>query len=120
MMEQKELCIRCGKPTPYHPDTPITIRRYYVEGAGQLCEECWLKQYGEVETVEHNGVVKMPSLAMYNITPPKDPAEFEKICMDYLSHKYDADASIYGRMLFTPILIAKLIVIFQIHDKMTE
>ena len=25
-----------------------------------------------------------------------------------------------SRLLFTPILIAKLIVIFQIHDKMTE
>jgi len=39
----------------------------------------------------------MPSLAMYRITPPTDSAEFEKICMDYLAHKYNADASLYGR-----------------------
>ena len=39
----------------------------------------------------------MPSLAMYTITPPTDPAEFEKICMDYLMNKYDADATLYGR-----------------------
>jgi hypothetical protein len=41
-----ELCIRCNKPTPYHPDTPITLRRYYVEGSGQLCPLCWQELYG--------------------------------------------------------------------------
>ena len=44
-MEQKELCIRCNKPTPYHPDTPIMLRRYYVEGSGQLCEKCFYELY---------------------------------------------------------------------------
>ena len=44
-MEQKELCIRCNKPTPYHPNTPITLRRYYVEGSGQLCEKCFRELY---------------------------------------------------------------------------
>ncbi len=39
----------------------------------------------------------MPSLAMYRITPPTDPVEFEKICKDYLAHKYDGEAQIYGR-----------------------
>lgn len=41
-----ELCIRCNKQTLYHPDTPITLRRYYVEGSGQLCEKCWRVVYG--------------------------------------------------------------------------
>lgn len=41
----KELCIRCNKPTPYHPNTPITLRRYYVEGSGQLCEKCFYELY---------------------------------------------------------------------------
>ena len=41
----KELCIRCGKPTPYHPNTPITLRRYFVEGSGQLCEQCYFTLY---------------------------------------------------------------------------
>ena len=43
---EKELCIRCNKPTPYHPNTPITLRRYYVEGSGQLCPLCWQELYG--------------------------------------------------------------------------
>ena len=34
MNQEFELCIRCNKPTPYHPNTPITLRRYYVEGSG--------------------------------------------------------------------------------------
>ena len=37
----KELCIRCGKPTPYDTNTPITLRRYYIEGSGQLCQDCF-------------------------------------------------------------------------------
>ena len=45
MDEQKELCIRCNKPTPYHPNTPIMLRRYFVEGSGQLCEKCFYELY---------------------------------------------------------------------------
>jgi len=45
MMEQKELCIRCGKPTLYDINTPITLRRYYIEGSGQLCERCFYELY---------------------------------------------------------------------------
>ena len=44
-----ELCARCGKPTPYPVETPITLRRYFVEGAGQLCPQCFRKLYGENE-----------------------------------------------------------------------
>lgn len=33
-----EKCIRCGKPTSYHPNIAITLRRYFVEGSGQLCD----------------------------------------------------------------------------------
>ena len=41
MKAMTDLCVRCGKPTAYDPSTPITLRRYFVEGAGQLCEECY-------------------------------------------------------------------------------
>jgi len=44
-MMAKELCIRCGKPTIYYPDTPITLRRYYIEGSGQLCPDCFAILY---------------------------------------------------------------------------
>lgn len=42
---EKELCVRCGKETAYDPSTPIEMRRWYVEGAGQLCEKCWIALY---------------------------------------------------------------------------
>ena len=47
----KELCIRCGKPTPYDIHTPITTRLYYIDGSGQLCEDCWKRVYGEIKTI---------------------------------------------------------------------
>lgn len=37
----KDPCIRCGSETEYEVSTPVTVRRYYVEGAGQLCEACF-------------------------------------------------------------------------------
>lgn len=39
----KERCVRCKQETEYDVKTPITVRLYFIEGAGQLCEECWLK-----------------------------------------------------------------------------
>ena len=40
-----EECVRCGKETPYMINTPVTVRLYYVEGSGQLCEACFNKLY---------------------------------------------------------------------------
>lgn len=40
---EKETCVRCGKETEYDISTPIEVRRWYVEGAGQMCEDCWYK-----------------------------------------------------------------------------
>lgn len=35
-----EKCVICGADTPYKFSTPITQRRYYVEGLGQICQNC--------------------------------------------------------------------------------
>lgn len=43
---EKEKCVSCGKIvsgiTKY---THIDFRDYYIEGAGQLCKECYNKIY---------------------------------------------------------------------------
>jgi|LauGreDrversion4_2_1035121.scaffolds.fasta_scaffold691284_2 hypothetical protein len=39
--DSKEYCIICGKETPYTYDVNINFRYGYVEGAGQLCTECY-------------------------------------------------------------------------------
>ena len=38
-----EKCISCGKDTEYTFDTHIDYRFGYIEGAGQLCKECYEK-----------------------------------------------------------------------------
>jgi len=40
-----EKCVICGKETPYTENTHIDYRNFYVEGCGQLCGECWDKNY---------------------------------------------------------------------------
>ena len=37
----KDNCISCGVHTPYQHDVNIEYRSHYVEGAGQMCKECW-------------------------------------------------------------------------------
>ena len=49
-------CIRCGKETEYDINTPITVRRYFVEGAGQLCEECFHILYPVPGAFVNNGM----------------------------------------------------------------
>ena len=54
-----ELCIRCGKPTIYRPNTPITLRHYFVEGLGQLCEKCFYELYPMPSTSDREGCARL-------------------------------------------------------------
>jgi hypothetical protein len=47
----KDLCISCECETKYSHDTSIEYRDYYVEGAGQLCKECYDKIVNQLEKV---------------------------------------------------------------------
>ena len=53
-----ELCIRCGKPTIYRQNTPITLRHYFVEGSGQLCEKCFYELYPVPSTSDSEGYAR--------------------------------------------------------------
>ncbi len=48
-----EKCVCCGKPVGYDPLHNVEIRAYFVEGAGQLCPECYDKIYKVSENAEH-------------------------------------------------------------------
>lgn len=36
----KDRCVLCGKETQYDVSTHIDFRNNYIEGAGQICDEC--------------------------------------------------------------------------------
>ena len=38
-----DTCVVCGKKSPYLRSTHIDMRFFYVEGSGQLCEDCYKK-----------------------------------------------------------------------------
>ena len=76
LMKQKELCIRCNKPTLYNPNTPITLRRYYVKGSGQLCPLCYQELYGVA-----------PSLCVSFGTGLESPQTSDEKCTDFIPNK---------------------------------
>lgn len=41
-----ERCVSCYELTDVRKDTPVDERPNYIEGAGQLCPECWRRIYG--------------------------------------------------------------------------
>jgi len=43
--KEYEKCVSCGGKTTEPVDRHIDYRYYYVEGAGQLCKECYTKIY---------------------------------------------------------------------------
>ncbi len=43
--DEKEYCVLCHGDTGYRKTTPIDQRSYYVEGCGQLCEDCYMETY---------------------------------------------------------------------------
>jgi hypothetical protein len=41
----KDKCVVCGCKTQYKKTDHIDFRKFYVEGAGQLCGKCWSEIY---------------------------------------------------------------------------
>lgn len=41
--DEYDTCIMCGIQTPYLVSTHIDLRKCYVEGAGQICPNCYNK-----------------------------------------------------------------------------
>ncbi len=54
----KEKCIRCGRETEYNVSTPVTVRRWYIEGSGQLCEMCFYELYPVPGAFDSDGYVR--------------------------------------------------------------
>lgn len=48
----KEKCVSCGGETPHYFHEHIDYRYYYVEGAGQLCKNCYESIYNKTETTD--------------------------------------------------------------------
>lgn len=38
-----DLCVVCRDVTSVRTDYSVEQRKYYVEGCGQLCDDCWHK-----------------------------------------------------------------------------
>ena len=43
-----EKCVSCGRETGYSINDHVDYRKTYVEGAGQLCSQCFIEVYKKV------------------------------------------------------------------------
>ena len=39
----EDCCVLCGRMSGYKTDEPLVNRRFYIEGGGQLCEQCFYR-----------------------------------------------------------------------------
>jgi hypothetical protein len=56
-----ETCVMCSKETTILKTTHIDFRYGYVEGAGQLCRECYLGENRNLITVEGRTILDTPN-----------------------------------------------------------
>lgn len=45
--EKFEKCVVCWSTTEVLEETPINLRKNYIEGVGQLCEDCFEELYND-------------------------------------------------------------------------
>lgn len=56
-----ETCIQCGKETTTLKSTHVDFRYGYVEGAGQLCRECYLGEDRNLITINSRTILDTPN-----------------------------------------------------------
>ena len=52
-VKMKDKCVNCKRETLYSKETHIDFRLGYVEGAGQLCLDCYEKIYMKLKKKEN-------------------------------------------------------------------
>jgi hypothetical protein len=62
-LELYEKCVMCGVETTILKTTHIDFRYGYVEGAGQLCRECYLGEDRNLITINSRMILDTPNNA---------------------------------------------------------
>lgn len=56
-----EICVMCGEETTTLKTTHVDFRYGYVEGAGQLCRQCYMGENRNLITVEGRTILDTPN-----------------------------------------------------------
>jgi len=60
-LELYETCVMCGRETTTLKTTHVDFRYGYVEGAGQLCRECYLGEDRNLITINSRMILDTPN-----------------------------------------------------------
>lgn len=62
-LELYEKCVTCGVETTILKTTHVDFRYGYVDGAGQLCRECYLSEDRNLITINSRMILDTPNNA---------------------------------------------------------
>ena len=62
--KETDKCACCGCDTGIPKDTPISNRKYYIQGSGQLCDKCYMETNVIWNCIFINPRMKTPFLSM--------------------------------------------------------
>lgn len=72
---ETEKCVCCGRDTGISLSMPVELRKFFVDGCGQLCESCYMALNTDIQFDE----IKISNLEMeYLLSETKGEAEFEE------------------------------------------
>jgi hypothetical protein len=60
-LELYETCVMCGVETTTLKTTHVDFRYGYVDGAGQLCRECYIKEDRNLITINSRMIIDTPN-----------------------------------------------------------
>ena len=122
-----EKCILCGCNSGYKFNTPIEQRQFYVEGAGQLCKECFMKTYAhgneafeglskeqpcerepvpQTDTDETFDYKIKYSDEYYDLFIQKfKPNQKKRLFFRFVKRSFDILSSLLGLILLSPIML---------------
>ena len=93
-----ENCIRCGRPTPYDQSTPVHLRRYYVDGSGQLCEQCFSQLYSSSTAFSDTPAQREKT------EEHEEPEQIKTITLPSTATPTEADQERYNTLINKPSL----------------
>lgn len=120
-----EKCVICGCSTGYKFNTPIEQRQFFVEGAGQLCRNCFAEVYSDANNLISSSVEDR-SLRFEKAQQGEEPFDYKiqysdeyynlfiqkfvpntkkRMLFRFVKRTFDIVSSFFGLLVLSPVML---------------